>query len=152
MPQIGKPERFYVSLAREADARHDCFGRQAAKVGQYVTLALNPTMPWEAKLRCYQHALKRHCVAPEIPDEAVWVFYQDLAHLVREHAGHTALQLAACEDETYAKRLRNGEPRSIIECDAERFFDRIIGSGARRPDWFTETDWEQLLVFRNQWI
>jgi hypothetical protein len=109
-------------------------------------------LEWPAKLRYFQHALKRHCVPPPVPDEPVWVFYRDLADLVRQYAGYEALRLASNEDDLFATRLSLGAIREVVESDAELFFAQLIGSGERRPDWVCEEDWAQLKIIRDQWI
>src|SRR5690349_11711275 len=83
MPEIGHPESYYAKRCHEADYRNDHNAHEACKVGQYVTLALDPALQWEQKLKYFQHALKRHCVPPPYPDDDVWMFYQQLADLVR---------------------------------------------------------------------
>lgn len=152
MPEIGKSESYYANLARQADADGNIYAHEAAKVGQYVTLALDAHLDWPAKLRYFEHALKRHCVLPPVPDEPVWVFYRDLADLVRQHAGHEVLRLASAEDDLYATRLALGSDRESVEADAELFFSQLLGTGDKRPDWVSEDDWVQLKMVRDQWI
>ena len=152
MPEIGKSEAYYAALARQADADGSIYAHAAAKVGQYITLALDPHLDWPAKLRFFLHALKRHCVPPPLPDEPVWIFYRDLADLVRKYAGQEALRLASIEDDLYATRLALGAERETIESDAETFFAQLLGVGDKRPDWVCEEDWQQLKLIRDQWI
>src|ERR1700677_1048740 len=152
MPQIGMSESHYAKLARQADADGSIYGHEAAKVGQYITLALDLHLDWPAKLRYFQHALKRHCVPPPVPDEPVWMFYRDLADLVRRYAGHEALRLASAEDDIYATRLALGAERDAVEGDAELFFSQLLGTGDKRPDWMSEEDWSQLKIIRDQWM
>jgi hypothetical protein len=87
-----------------------------------------------------------------VPDEPVWVFYRELADLVRQYAGREALRLASTEDDLYATRLQMGSAREQIESEAEVFFCALTGSGDRRPDWFSDEDWAQLKLIRDQWI
>lgn len=152
MPEIGHPESYYAKRCHEADHRNDHNAHEAGKVGQYVTLALDGSLQWEQKLKYFQHALKRHCSPPPYPDDEVWMFYQQLADLVRQHAGAEALRLASLEDDLYAARIQMGQTREKIEDDAETFFGRILGSGENCPEWFNETDWSQLKLIRDQWI
>ena len=152
MPEIGRPESFYAKLCHDADKAGDRHAREAYKVGQYVTLAMDPHLTWEEKLKYFQHALKRHCQPPPYPDDDVWMFYKQLADLVRQHAGYDALRLASTEDDLYAARLSMGQSRDKIEDDAEEFFGRIIGRVDLKPDWFNEDDWAQLKMIRDQWI
>ena len=152
LPEIGHPEMYYAKRVHLADKTGNLHMHEAYKVGQYVTLALNPSLTWEQKLRYFQHALRRHCVPPPLPDEQVWMFYRSLAHLVREHCGAEALRLASAEDESYVQRLKLGIPRDLIEDEAERFFQRIVGFGDTCPFYLHQEDWEQLKLLRNQWV
>jgi hypothetical protein len=152
MPEIGRPESFYAKLVHTADRQGDTHAHEAAKVGQYVTLAMDPSLSWEDKLKYFQHALKRHCVPPPYPDDDVWMFYQQLAELVRAHCGQEALRLASLEDDLYAARLSMGQSRDKIEDDAEQYFGRLLGSGDHCSEWFNDTDWSQLKLIRDQWI
>ena len=152
MPEIGKPESFYAKLVHTADQQADVHMHEAAKVGQYITLALVPGLAWDDKLMFFRHSLKRHCAPPPYPDDDVWLFYQQLADLVRQYCGQEALRLASLEDDLYAARLSMGQERDKIEDDAEAFFGRIMGSGDQCPDWFNETDWAQLKLIHDQWI
>jgi len=151
-PEIGRSESYYSKLIRQADAEGSPFAHSAAKVGQYITLALDPHLDWPGKLRYFQHTLTRHCVPPPIPDEPVWIFYHELADLVRQYAGHEALRLASIEDDLYDRRVRLGSNRAQVESEAEVFFTMLLGNHSKRPDWFNEVDWDQLKMLRNQWI
>src|SRR4051812_48035664 len=108
MPEIGHPESFYAKKVHEADREGDVHKREAFKVGQYITLALDPHLEWDEKLKYFRHALKRHCVPPPLPDDSVWMFYRRLQDLVRQHAGQEALRLVSQEDDLYAARLAMG--------------------------------------------
>lgn len=152
MPEIGQSESYYANLARQADAEGNMYAHEAAKVGQYITLALDHHLDWPAKLRYFQHALKRHCNPPPVPDEPVWVFYRDLADLVRRYAGFEALRLASAEDDLFATRLALGADQTAVESDAELFFSQLLDPGEKRPDWVSEDDWAQLKLIRDQWI
>jgi uncharacterized short protein YbdD (DUF466 family) len=152
MPSIGRPESYYARLAHEAERRQDVHAHEAAKVGQYLTLALDPMLGWEDKLKYFRHALKRHCQAPPFPDDDVWMFYQKLADLVRTHAGAEALRIGSTEDDLYAARISMGQEREKIEDEAELFFAKLVGRGDQCPEWFNESDWQQLRIIRDQWI
>lgn len=154
MPEIGRPESFYAKLVHKADKAGEIHSHEAYKVGQYVTLAMDPHLTWEEKLKYFRHAIKRHCNPPPYPDDEVWMFYQQLADLVRQYAGQECLRLASLEDDLYAARLSMGQSREKIEDDAETFFGRLLGTGAGEacPDWFNESDWSQLRLIRDQWI
>jgi hypothetical protein len=152
LPEIGHPESYYAKLAHSADKVGDVHAHEAAKVGQYITLAMNPALSWEEKLKYFRHALRRHCQPPQFPDENAWLFYRQLAELVRQYAGTEALRIASQEDDLYAARLSLSQTREQIEDEAESFFAKIMGSGDERADWFNETDWAQLKLIRDQWI
>ncbi|HWB53556.1 MAG TPA: hypothetical protein VG722_05165 [Tepidisphaeraceae bacterium] len=150
LPPIGQPESFYVKAVHDADREGDVHKREAYKVGQYVTLATDPHLSWEEKLKYFCHALKRHCVPPPLPEEAVWVFYRSLANLVKQYAGQEALRLASIEDDLYATRINMGQTRQQIENDAEAFFGHLVP--AECPAWFNDEDYKQLKLLRDQWI
>ena len=152
LPMIGRPENYYAKLALDAERIGDIHGREASKVGQYITLALDPALAWEEKVKYFRHALRRHCQATPFPDEEVTLFYRKLAELVRRHAGAEALRIASAEDDMYAARLSMGQERSSIEDEAEALFEKIIGKGDTCPDWCTPEDWAQLRMLRDQWI
>ena len=154
MPKIGLAESAYSKLAREADRAGDAHSHEAAKVGQYVSLAMDPQLGWDEKVKYFRHALRRHCNAPPLPGEEVWLFYRNLAGVVRSHVGLEALRLASTEDDLYAARISMGQDREVIEREAERFFSLLM-DGARAdlcPEWFNEDDWAQLKMIRDQWI
>jgi len=152
MPPIGRPESFYAKMAHDADRAGDVHSREAAKVGQYITLALDETLPWEEKLKYLEHVLKRHCQPPPFPDSDVTDFYEELANLVRQHAGQEALRIASREDDLYAARLSMGQSRNQLEDEAEEFFARLMSGADQCPEWMNEADWTQLKLIRDQWI
>jgi hypothetical protein len=150
MPAIGLGETIYGEMVQTAQRWGNALGRDAAKVGQYVTLALARRIAWPEKLRYFKHTLSRHCKPPPFPDEHVWMFYQDLANLVRSHAGAEALCLASREDDLYALQLQNGRPRCAIENDAEIFFAELVAPQC--PYWLNQEDYRQLKLIRDHWI
>jgi hypothetical protein len=150
LPEIGHPEPYYARQCHLADREGDRHRREAFKVGQYVSLALDPHLGWPEKLKYFQHALKRHCVPPPLPDDDVWMFYRSLANLVRKYAGQEALKLASTEDDLYAARISMGQMREKIEDEAEDFFAKLIPPEC--PEWFNEEDYNQLRMIRDQWI
>jgi len=152
MPRIGQPEVFYAKLARKAESEADPYAREAAKVGQYVTLALDRSLRWDEKLKYFRHALKRHCVPPPYPDDDVWMFYQQLADLVRGYAGQEALRIASLEDDLFVARLNSGQDRRKIADDARLLFASLLGDGVHCPPWFNEADWSQLRMIRDHWL
>ena len=152
LPEIGHPEAYYARKVRDADRSGNLHAHEAAKVGQYVTLATNPHLEWEQKLRYFQHALRRHCIAPPLSAEPVWLFYAQLADLVRRYCGQEALRLACREDDRWAELTSRGGTPARIEDEAEVFFSRIMGNQSERPTHFNDEDWSQLKLLRNQWI
>jgi hypothetical protein len=155
MPTIGCPESYYAKLAHDADRQADAHAHESAKVGQYITLALDEHLTWDDKLKYFRHALKRHCQPPQYADENVVLFYRGLADLVRQHAGLEALRIASREDDLYAARLSMGQSREDIENEAEEFFLKLMGASTadgQCPPWFNDVDWQQLKLIRDQWI
>lgn len=152
MPEIGHPESWYANRIHAADQTGDVHAHEAYKVGQYVTLALGSHLAWREKLKYFKHAISRHCTPPPFPDDEVWMFYRSLANLVRQYAGYEALRLASYEDDMYAARLSMGQTREKIDDDAEQFFGELLGSNDQCPEWFTDEDYGQLKVIRDQWI
>jgi hypothetical protein len=155
LPAIGHPESYYAQRVHDADRRGDRHTHEAYKVGQYITLAMDPMLDWSAKLRYFKHALHRHCQPPPYPCEKTWMFYQRLADLVRSHGGQEALRLASIEDDLFAARIAMGQARERVEDDAERFFARLFDGQAtstQRPEWLNDDDWKQLVLLRDQWV
>ena len=152
LPQIGHPESYYARLAKQAEREGDIHAHEAAKVGQYITLGLDPNIDWDAKRRYFRHALRRHCAPPQVSSELVEVYYQRLSDLVMHHAGTEALRLASSEDDKYASRLSDGHSRRAIMEDAVEFFANLMGVDDSCPSHFKEEDWIQLRIIRNQWI
>ena len=152
LPQIGHPESYYARLAKQAEREGDIHLHEAAKVGQYITLALDPNIDWDAKRRYFRHAVKRHCAPPQVSSELVEVYYTRLTDLVMHHAGAEALRLASAEDDKYASRLSDGHSRRTIMEDAVEFFANLMGVDDNCPSHFKQEDWLQLRIIRNQWI
>jgi len=152
LPEIGHPESYYAHLVHKADRENAMHSREAAKVGQYITLGLDPNLDWDTKRRYFRHALRRHCVPPQVSSELVEMYYQRLVDLVMHHAGAEALRLASGEDDRYACRLAGGEQRRTIMEDAVEFFANLMGVDDTCPTHFKEEDWLQLRIIRNQWI
>jgi hypothetical protein len=152
LPQIGHPESYYARLAKQAEREGDIHAHEAAKVGQYITLALDPNIDWDAKRRYFRHAIKRHCAPPQVSSELVEMYYIRLTDLVMHHAGAEALRLASAEDDKYASRLSDGRSRRTIMEDAMEFFANLMGVDDSCPSHFKDEDWLQLRIIRNQWI
>lgn len=153
MPKIGLAEETYLHVAHRAERAGNPLVFEAAKVGQYVSLALrDPDAPWGTKLRYFRHALKRHCTPPENADPATKAWFERLANLVRSHAGTEALRLAAEVDEMYQARKSLGQDVERIADDAEKFFDQIAPMIESCPPVYTEDDWAKLTAIRDRWI
>jgi hypothetical protein len=152
LPAIGKAESYYTKLAQQAEAAGDPRARAAAKVGQYVTLAVGTNLPWEEKAKYFRHALKRHCTPPAFSEGEESAYYHRLGEFVRQYAGQEALRMASETDDFYAARLAMGQARESIEDEAEAFFGQLIGTGDPCPDIFNRIDWEQIKLIRDQWI
>lgn len=152
MPEIGHPESYYAQQAKRADQFGNPYAREANKVGQYVTLAIDPRLSWEKKLKYFHHALRAHCVPPPLARDEVWMFYAQLADLVRKHAGSEALRLASQQDDLWADRLSLKVPREQIKAEAVVFFRRLMGDDDRCPDYLNREDFGQLRILRNQWL
>jgi hypothetical protein len=153
LPEIGHPESYYAHLVHKADRENAPHCREAAKVGQYITLGIDPYLSWDQKLRYFRHALRRHCSPPKIVSDPVWMFYQNMAKLVRQYCGQEALRLASQEDDRFAAAIAlGGATREEISQDAENFFATLTGFGDTCPEHFNEEDWVQLKMIRNQWV
>ena len=152
MPPIGRPESYYGRQVQIADKQGDLHLHEAAKVGQYLTLAMDVRLPWAKRLKYFDHALRRHCNPPPLPDDAVWMFYQQLINLVRFHAGEQALRLASAQDDEYARRLTAGESKNKLVGEARQFFYELMTLSDQKPRHFTDDDWMQLKLIRDQWI
>lgn len=153
MPRIGLPEETYLHVAHRAERDGDTLVFEAAKVGQYVSLALrDPDAPWGTKLRYFRHALKRHCTPPENADPPTKAWFERLAKLVRTQAGTEALRLSAEVDEMYQARKSLGQDVEKIADDAEKFFDQIAPMIETCPPVYTEEDWAKLKAIRDRWI
>lgn len=151
LPEIGRPETYYQQLVKQADEADDACARCAAKVGQYLSLAMNPETPWEEKTRYFDHVLRRHCKKPPHPDEKVLAYFKRLTELVQQTAGQIALKMASEQDDLFATRLSMGQSRDQIENEAELFFGKLLPDG-HCPEWMNEQDWNNLRIIRDQWI
>ena len=152
LPAIGLPESHYAKLIHRADKNGDVHLRESLKVAQYVTLGVDPHLSWEKKQRYFEHAIRRHCAPPPLASEELWLFYMQLKDLVKQHAGLEALKIASHEDDQYANRLRLGQDSEDIRAEARMFFRRIMGDMDGKPAMFSEDDWHQLKMMRDQWV
>jgi hypothetical protein len=152
LPLLGCPESYYARQVHQADAVGDLHAREAAKVGQYITLAKDPDLTWPKKLKYFDHALRRHCNPPPLPDEDLWLFYRSLADLVRHQCGEEALKLASAKDDEWARRIERGESRDALGDEASEFFIQLMGHTWHCPNHFIDEDWKQLKLLRDQWV
>ncbi len=153
MPRIGLPEETYLHVAHKAERNGDDLVFEAAKVGQYVSLALRDAdAPWHVKLKYFRHALKRHCNAPEHADEMTKEWFGKLARMVKSQAGAEALRLAAEVDEMYEARTSMGQDIETIADDAEKFFEQICPMCETCPPIYNEEDWVKMKGIRDRWI
>lgn len=150
LPETGKSEQYYMDGGHQAELRHDRESHEAFKVGLYVTRALDHSDTWEKKLRCFDRALKHHCIAPTNSSVAIIEFYGQMAHWVRERAGQEALQIASRQDDRYAARLAGGEDRLHLVQEGRSFFKVLLPTD-RRPDWMNLEDFELLRMLKRQW-
>jgi hypothetical protein len=152
MPQLGQSEAYYKELVRQAEQNHQVHAREAAKVGQYVTLGIQEDTDPASKMKFFRHAIRKHCVPPPISDVGVEGFYERLGDFVRLHAGRQALRVASIEDDRFAMRERDGESHEKLVAEAQVFFEKLLGPDGLRSDLFTDDDWRQLTMIRHQWI
>ena len=150
LPEVGRDERFYIERIRIAERYRDRYALDAAKVGKYVTRALNYAQTWDEKQKCFAHAISHHCQAPIGSSGPVVAFYAQLAQVVRQHAGQEALRAASHMDDVWAAREAHGEPHAAIAKDAYAFFEHLAPHH-HRPGWMNAEDYEELRILRKQW-
>lgn len=151
LPVIGHPEAWYVKHIEIADASSDRLTRASFKVGQYVTLALDPKRSWEEKVKFFRHALKHHCTAAETADPETVGFCQKLKALVLRYASQEARRAAHQEHDGYSMRLDMGVGREALAEEAEVFFPNILGHGPC-PDYLTPEAFKEICTLRDRWI
>ena len=153
MPKVGLPEQAYLRVAHGASKTCDDLVHEAAKVGQYLTLATrDPDQPWPEKLKAFRHALKHHTRPPEHADDVTKHWFHRLGNHVRKYAGAEALRLCREEDERYEMRRSIGQTDDEIADDAEAFFDGICPNSGRCPPIYLEADWHAMKEIRDKWI
>ena len=151
LPVIGYPESYYAKHIKQADEAGDMLARCAHKVGQYVTLALDPKISWEEKCKYLKHTLKHHCVPPADCDDETMAFFQKLHDLVCRYASNEAMRLARQENDGYSMRLEMGVPRETLVDEAEVFFPNLLGHGPC-PEFLSEQAFNQIKTIRDKWI
>lgn len=153
MPRIGLPEETYLHVAHKAERNGDDLLFEAAKVGQYVSLAVRKQdAPWESKLKYFRHALKRHCQPPEHADEMTKEWFKKLSNFVKAHIGAEALRLAGEADDRFEARQSMGQSTDDIADDAEKFFEMVCPMCETCPPIYNEEDWQQLKIYRDRWV
>ena len=143
LPMIGHPDAFYVKQIEASNKSGDMHALESAKVGRYVTLAMDAAMPWEEKLRHFLHALKRHCVAPSDASPDVETFYQRLTDLVRRYASQEAVRFVAHATESQRLRGQTSDPAALPSQVAE-LKKRICGDAQGRPEWMNPDAWDRI--------
>lgn len=151
LPVIGHPEAWYKKHIDQADAAGDRLAHCSGKVGQYVTLALDPKRPWEEKVKYFRHCLKHHCVVPAEADPETIAFCQKLTALVLRYASQEARKLAHVEHDGYSMRMDFGVPKETLAEEAEIFFPKVLGHGTC-PDYLTQEAFNEICALRDRWI
>ena len=141
LSEIGHPEHYYAKGYCSPYKRRNLRERTFKDSAKYIALALNPNLSWDNKLKYFKHAIKRRCVPPPYPDDAVFNFYRKLADSACRFTGQEALKLTSQEDDLYAAHLSMGRGHEGIEDDAEDFSTKLMPEGDRCPEWFNESDW-----------
>ena len=151
MPVIGHPAAWYDRHVQQAEAAGDVHARASHKVGQYVTEAIDPKVPWEHKIKCFKHALKHYSAAPENADDGLKSFYKKLGDVVRKYASNEALQHAQRFNMTAQKRITQGTERASMEDEADDFYTNLLGH-ERTPEWCTPEVADRIGKLRQQWV
>jgi hypothetical protein len=151
LPVIGHPETWYTKHIEQAEAAGNPLARCSFKVGQYVTLALDPKRSWEEKVKYFRHCLKHHCTAREDADPETVAFCQKLRALVLRYASQEARRTAHQEHDGYSMRLDMGVSRDTLAEEAEVFFPNVLGHGPC-PDYLTAEAFKEICALRDRWI
>ena len=151
LPVIGHPEAWYTKHIEQADAAGDSLARCSYKVGQYVTLALDPKRTWEEKVKFFRHCLKHHCTPQAEADAETLAFCQKLRALVQRYASQEARKLAHVEHDGYSMRLEFGVPKETLADEAEVFFPRLLAHGTC-PEYLTPEAYSEICRLRDRWI
>ena len=151
MPVIGHPETWYKKHIEIADAAGDALAHCSYKVGQYVTLGMDPQKSWEEKAKYFRHCIKHHCVAPPGADAETIAFCNKLRDIVCRYASQEARRLAHAEHEQYAMRLDMGASRETLADEADVFFPALLGHGPC-PEYITPEAFKDICGLRDRWI
>jgi hypothetical protein len=151
LPVIGYPEAYYAKHIKQADDAGDIMAHNAHKVGQYVTLGVDPKRGWEEKAKYFKHTIKHHTNAPADADEETKAFYKKLRDLICRYASQEVRRLARQEHDSYSMRLEMGVPRDTLIDEAEVFFPSLLGHGPC-PEYFTPEAFAELKLLRDKWV
>lgn len=151
LPVIGHPETWYTKHIEQADSVGDHLAHCSFKVGQYVTLALDPKRSWEEKVKYFRHCLKHHCTAKEGADPETVAFCEKLRGLVLRYASQEARRAAHREHDSYSMRLDMGASKDTLAEEAEVFFPNVLGHGPC-PDYLTAEAFKEICGLRDRWI
>ena len=152
LPVIGHPPTHYHKLSRRAEKAGDSHSYHAAKVGQYISAALAPGLPWEMQRRYFRHAIHGHCNPPPVAVTEVYQFYDHLQDMVQRFAGEEAIRAASRVDDRLEDRFRAGQSRESLRQVADEHFRSMFGDPTEKPDYLSEDDWHQIEVLRKQWV
>jgi hypothetical protein len=151
MPVIGHPEIFYVKHIKQAEETGAFHAREAYKVGRYVTLAIDPKLPWEEKIRYFKHVLKHHVTAPDGSDPETQQYYHKLLDLVKRYASQEAVKSIKHESDRLREMRQRGESLEKVRIEAGAALSRVIGDHAACPHWMRPDAWEQVKMIQRQW-
>ena len=151
MPVIGHPEAWYKKHIEQADAVGDTLAHCSHKVGQYVTLGMDPARGWEEKAKYFRHCLKHHCTPPAGADAETIAFCKKLRAIVCRYASQEARRLAHAEHDGYSMRLEMGVSRETLADEADVFFPTLLGHGAC-PEFLTPEAFKEICALRDRWI
>ena len=151
LPVIGYPEAYYAKHIKQADDVGDIMAHNAHKVGQYVTLGIDPKRGWEEKAKYFRHTIKHHTVAPSDADEDTKAFYKKLHDLICRYASQEARRLARQEHDGYAMRMEMGVSKDTLSEEAEVFFPALLGHGPC-PEYFTQEVFNEIKALRDKWV
>jgi ferredoxin-NADP reductase len=151
-PVIGHSDHWYKSHIEHAEAAGDPLARCAFKVGQYITLGVDPHRSWGEKSKYFHHSLKHHCVAGSdaTPDEII--FRQKLRDFVTRCAGQEASSMALKANSDFKMRLEMGTSRDVLAEEADEMYLVLLGSSGSRPDFFTPEVFEEIRSLRDRWV
>ena len=152
LPVIGHPEAWYANHIQQAEAAGDTLARSSYKVGQYITLSLDPKRPWEEKAKYFKHVLKHYCTPTAECDPETRAFCEKLRGIVCRYASQEAHRLATREHHSYLMRLDMGVPRETLAEEAEVFFPVLLGHDSHCPEFLRPEVFNEIRTLRDKWI